>query len=86
MADSKISYLPSHGQGMQPPSGSDGMEARIAKLESAVTHIESDIKDLKSDAREIKRDAREDFRILFGAIIVSALGLAALLAKGFHWI
>lgn len=32
------------------------------------------------------REAMErDFRIVFGAIITVALGLAALLAKGFHW-
>ena len=32
------------------------------------------------------RDAVEsDFRILFGAIITVALGLATLMAKGFHW-
>lgn len=59
--------------------------ARIAKLESDVGHIKDDIKEIKTDTREIKRDAREDFRILFGAIIVAALGLAGLLAKGFHW-
>ena len=59
--------------------------ARIAKLESDVGHIKDDIKEIKTDTREIKHDAREDFRILFGAIIVAALGLAGLLAKGFHW-
>jgi hypothetical protein len=32
------------------------------------------------------RDALErDFRLLFGAIITVALGLAALMAKSFHW-
>ncbi|HEY1934237.1 MAG TPA: hypothetical protein VGG99_19690 [Acetobacteraceae bacterium] len=32
------------------------------------------------------RDAMErDFRLLFGAIITVALGLAALMAKSFHW-
>jgi len=27
-----------------------------------------------------------DFRLLFGAIIAVTLGLAALMAKGFHWL
>ncbi|HEY1934238.1 MAG TPA: hypothetical protein VGG99_19695 [Acetobacteraceae bacterium] len=32
------------------------------------------------------RDAMErNFRLLFGIIITVALGLAALMAKGFHW-
>jgi hypothetical protein len=67
-------------------SGGDGMEARIAKLESHVEHIQSDIKDVKLDIREIKKDAKEEFRIIFGAMIFIALGLAGLMAKGFHWL
>jgi len=62
------------------------MEARIAKLESHVEHIQSDIKDVKLDIREIKKDAKEEFRIIFGAMIFIALGLAGLMAKGFHWL
>ena len=63
-----------------------GMEARVAKLEAHIEHIQSDINEIKSDVREIKRDARTDFRLLFGALIFVALGLAGLMAKGFHWI
>lgn len=63
-----------------------GMEARVAKLEAHIEHIQSDITEIKSDVREIKRDARTDFRLLFGALIFVALGLAGLMAKGFHWI
>ena len=77
--------------GPWPPSGGGGphdpgMEARVAKLEAHIEHIQSDLMDIKSDIREIKRDARTDFRLLFGAIIFVALGLAGLMAKGFHWI
>lgn len=68
-------------------SGDDGgMEARIAKLEAAVQHIERDLGEIKSDVREIRRDARADFRLQFGATIAVALGLAALMAKGFGWL
>lgn len=65
--------------------GGDDMLVRVAKLESDVEHIKTALKDIKDDVREIKRDARTDFRMLFGAIITVALGLAALMAKGFHW-
>ena len=51
-----------------------------------IEHIQSDLTEIKSDVREIKRDARTDFRLLFGAIIFVALGLAGLMARGFHWI
>lgn len=84
---------PKHDQWKGPPvdhdgggGDNDGMEARVARLESAVEHMQRDIQDIKADTRDIKRDAREDFRILAGVIIASALGLAGLMAKGFHWL
>ena len=61
------------------------MEARVAKLEAGVEHMQADLKEIKTDLREIKKEAREDFRIVFGAIIIASLGLAGILAKGFHW-
>lgn len=67
-------------------------EARVAKLEASVTHIESDIKEIRTDVREIRtdlsgirKDHEKDFRLLFGAIIFTALGLAGMMAKGFGW-
>ena len=71
-------------------SGSDGgggnMEARIAKLESDVEYIKRDIGEIKTDVKEARNDLKVDFRLLFGALIVAVLGLATLMAKGFHWI
>lgn len=70
--------------------GDDGdMEARVAKLEAAVDHLQRDVTELKGDLREVRKDISgirtTDFRILFGAIITVAVGLAGLMAKGFHW-
>ncbi len=65
--------------------GGSGLDARVAKVEAAVEHIQSDIAEIKSDIRDLRRDATNDFRILFGALIVSALGIAGLMAKGFRW-
>ncbi len=62
------------------------MENRLAKLETAVEFIQRDIKELKNDLRAVKSDIKTDFRILFGAIIAVALGLAGLMSKGFHWL
>ncbi len=61
------------------------MEPRIAKLESAVEHIQRDLGDIKSDLRTLRDNARGDFRLVFGAIITVAIGMAGLMAKGFHW-
>ena len=66
--------------------GGDGMEARIAKLESDVEHIQRDVTEIKTDLRDIKKDSKVDFRILFGALIAAAIGLAGLMAKGFKWL
>ncbi len=53
-------------------------------------HMQHEQSELRSDVREIRRDVigirTTDFRILFGAIIAVALGLAGLMAKGFHWL
>ncbi|MFT4247667.1 MAG: hypothetical protein QM581_06460 [Pseudomonas sp.] len=62
------------------------MEARVAKLESTSDHILRELVEMKADVRELRRDAKTDFRLLFGAIIAVALGLAGLMAKGFHWL
>lgn len=66
------------------------MEARIAKLEVAVEHLQQDVKELKEDVRALRLDIigirTTDFRLTFGAIIFVALGLAGLMAKGFHWL
>lgn len=71
----------------------DGTEPRIARLEASVSHIESDIHDIRSDVREIRSDIKDlhkadesNFRALFSAIIIVALGIAGLMAKGFGWL
>ncbi len=64
----------------------DPMEARVAKLEAAVEHIQRDTSDIKVDLRGLREAAWSNFKLTFGAIIAVALGLAGLMAKGFHWI
>ena len=59
------------------------MEARIARLEAAVEYMQCDISELKADVRAIRTT---DFRIMFGALITVALGLATIMAKGFGWL
>jgi hypothetical protein len=64
----------------------DGMEARVAKVEATLEHIQRDISDIKGDVRTQRENSRSDFRVLFGAIITVALGLAGIMARGFHWL
>ena len=62
------------------------MEARVAKLDASVEHIAVDIAGIKDELKPLRANARTDFRLIFGALISVALGLAALMAKGFHWL
>lgn len=73
--------------------GGGDMQSRIAKLESSVEYIQRDITDIKDDIKGIRTELKEqrelhhkDFRIMFGALIAVALGLAGLMAKGFSWL
>lgn len=67
-----------------------GMESRVAKLEASMDYVQRDISDLKSDVREIRKEIAgirtTDFRLIFGAIIAVAIGLASIMAKGFGWL
>jgi hypothetical protein len=63
----------------------NGMEARVAKLEAGIEHIQRDATEIKTDIRGLRGEARTDFRLLFGALIFVALGLAGIMAKGFKW-
>ncbi len=74
------------------PPHDPGMEARVAVLEEIASATKQAIVDVRDEVHETNRrvdalrDAVEsDFRLTFGAIITVALGLAALMAKGFHW-
>jgi hypothetical protein len=70
---------------VEPPYG-EPMEARVAVLEEIARNTKETLG--KIDARLIRVEDRQntDFRILFAAIITATLGLAALMAKGFHWL
>ncbi len=87
-----LHYLPS-GKGTQsPPGGGDGMEPRLAKVESDVGHINSDISEIRKDIRELRGEIKSvadkldaKFILTWVGIISAALGLAYLMAKGFKW-
>lgn len=77
MSVHKLRLVKSQSDGAEPP-----MEARIAKLEVAVEYIQRDIGEIKADIKEI----RSEFKIVYGLIISTTIGLASIMAKGFGWI
>ena len=73
------------------------MEARITVLEEIAKSTKDALGDIRADVRELRTEISggmrglrtthdRDFRIVFGAMIAAALGLAWLMAHGFHWI
>lgn len=69
------------------------MQARVTRLETIAEHVERDLTDMRQTLRRhedkldgLRDHAERDFRLLFGALIAVALGLAGLMAKGFGWL
>ena len=61
------------------------IESDVAVLKNDVAHIQGDVSELRTEVRGVRQSQEREFRILFGAIISVAVGLSALLAKGFGW-
>jgi hypothetical protein len=49
------------------------------------TELKGDVSGLRGDINSVLAKQETDFRLLFGINITVALGLAGLMAKGFHW-
>jgi hypothetical protein len=76
------------GPPLEPPGGggSDEMEARVKALETHIEYVRDDLKSLRTDVRELRSAHDRDFRIIFVALMSTAMGLAGLIAKGFKWL
>lgn len=68
-------------RGLRADMGREITGLRI-DLGREITGLRSDV---RQDSSELRRAAERDFRLLFGTLITAVLGLAALMAKGFHW-
>lgn len=66
----------------------------LTDLKTEVRELRSDLKtevaglrsELKAEVSCLRSEARADFRLLFGAILTVAVGLASLMAKSFGWL
>lgn len=84
--DARRQRLAERGGGKPPGEPPSGIEPRVARLEASVSHLEADMREVKGDLKDLRRALETNFRLLFGALIAVALGLAGLMAKGFHWL
>lgn len=62
------------------------MESRIVRLETIVEATDKRLGLIESDVRSIRDKVDTNFHITWVGIIVAALGLAGLMARGFHWL
>jgi hypothetical protein len=56
------------------------------EMRQSFADLRTDIRDMRNDIGSLRQRQERDFRLLFGAIIVVALGLAGLIARTQHWI
>ena len=76
------------------------LESDVDNVKKDIHEIKVDLREIRKDlTREttslrqgfvketttLRKEAKTDFRLLFSAIIFVALGLAGIMAKGFHW-
>jgi hypothetical protein len=72
------------------------MEARVAVLEQIAADIKETLKEIKdyllrmeenhkADFRRLEEHQGSDLRLLLSAGAAATIGLAALMAHGFHW-
>lgn len=73
----------------RPDSDTARLTLAIEMLTKSIDRLDREIATLRSDARSdfstLRADAHSDFRLVFGAVITTALGLAAMIAKTSHW-
>ena len=62
------------------------VETRLAVVETKLGALEAGVNRVEAVTLRLQDNARTDFRLIFGALIATALGLAGMMAKGFHWI
>jgi len=86
--DTNPSLPPSPG-----PPYPGAIEARVGVLEQIAVSTKEILVEIKQHIREIKRemnnmrsDQRSDFRLIFSALVATALGLAGVMAHGLNWL
>lgn len=62
------------------------METRVAVLEQIAKDTKDTLVRMEGRLDRMEDHQRKDFRTLFAALIAVALGLAGLMARGFHWL
>lgn len=65
-------------------------DATLRDLRSEARDFRAEMRDLSRDMHagfeQIRRTHERDFRITFGALVVTAIGLAGLIAHSAHWL
>ncbi|AMC13354.1 hypothetical protein RL73_03250 [Liberibacter crescens] len=63
------------------------VRTEIAEVRTEISHVENRLsKEISSTRNDLLTEMKYNLILTFGALIAVALGLAGLMAKGFHWI
>ena len=88
---------PSHDPGMEArvavlaeiaaatKQGMSDLRQEVHETNRRVDAVRDRVDAVRDRVDAVRELVERDFRLLFGALITASLGLAALMAKGFHW-
>lgn len=62
------------------------LKSTNAAVAAFAADVNREFKAVDGEFKAVRAEAKSDFQKLFGALIAVALGLAGIMAKGFHWI
>jgi len=57
----------------------------LQDIRGEIKDVRGEVKDIRGEIKDVRKDMQTDFRLMFSALIGVALGLAGIMAKGFHW-
>lgn len=72
--------------GEPPDNGDMEIAERVIRVEEKLSGIDTRLGLVERDLRDLGRKIDSHFLALLGMIIAGAVGLAGLMAKGFHWL
>jgi len=61
------------------------LEEIAMSTEDILREITWDLHEIRQDIREFRRDQKNNLRLKLGVLMIIAVGLAGLMARGFQW-
>lgn len=66
------------------------LDSRVARIESDISYLKRDVAELKADVKDMRnidiKDIRKEMNRNLFYLLGALVGLAGVMAKGFHWL